>query len=357
MRPDYFPVALEELGADIRFHELVEGTLRVGDALVTTRYLIHPALTLGYRLQVDGATLVYVSDHGPHARELAAGRGRVEARTCGTPGSCAGPTSSSTTRSSRPRSTAKGPTGATAPASTPPGCPGWLAPVPWPCSTTTRGGATARSTGWCGRCGRACAARIRRCASSPPPKAKCSTSLEAVHRRRAGNPARGHVARRSSRRAAHPGSPEHGVGLIESGGVDVLDGERVADGEGDHGVAAALWRCCWSRCGATRRHGLAANGHAGEGRRLPAGDGWASRTARAPQRAAYLSTATADHTFSLADAQPSSPALAASSLRKAPASDVGSRSNSAARPTNSEGLLLLGQAAKSCLAAFGRTMP
>ncbi len=58
-----------------------------------------------------------------------------------------------------------------------------------------------------------------------------------------------------------------------------------------------------------------------------------------------------------ADAQPSSPAPAASSLRKAPAIDVGFRSNSAVRPTNSEGLLLLGQAAKSCLAAFGRLLP
>ena len=52
MRSAYFPVALERLGADIRFHELVEGTLRIGDVRVATRYLNHPALTLGYRLEV-----------------------------------------------------------------------------------------------------------------------------------------------------------------------------------------------------------------------------------------------------------------------------------------------------------------
>ncbi len=78
MRSAYFPVALEGLGADIRFHELVEGTLWIGDVRVATRYLNHPALTLGYRLQADRATLVYASVHGPHARELASGHGRVD---------------------------------------------------------------------------------------------------------------------------------------------------------------------------------------------------------------------------------------------------------------------------------------
>jgi phosphoribosyl 1,2-cyclic phosphodiesterase/CheY-like chemotaxis protein len=78
MQSTYFPVALEELGADIRYHELVEGTLQIGEVRVSTRYLNHPALTLGYRLQADGATLVYASDHEPHARDLATGRGPVE---------------------------------------------------------------------------------------------------------------------------------------------------------------------------------------------------------------------------------------------------------------------------------------
>jgi ribonuclease BN (tRNA processing enzyme)/DNA-binding response OmpR family regulator len=83
MQAAYFPVTLEELGADIRYHELVEGTLRIRDIQVTTRYLNHPALTLGYRLQADGATLVYASDHEPHARDLATGRGRVNGEDLG----------------------------------------------------------------------------------------------------------------------------------------------------------------------------------------------------------------------------------------------------------------------------------
>ena len=61
MQSTYFPVTLEELGADIHYHELVEGSLQIGDVQVSTRYLNHPALTLGYRLQADGASLVYAS--------------------------------------------------------------------------------------------------------------------------------------------------------------------------------------------------------------------------------------------------------------------------------------------------------
>ncbi len=77
MQSAYFPVTLEELGADIHYHELVEGVLQIGDVRVSTRYLNHPALTLGYRLEADGATLVYASDHEPHTRELATGQGQV----------------------------------------------------------------------------------------------------------------------------------------------------------------------------------------------------------------------------------------------------------------------------------------
>jgi phosphoribosyl 1,2-cyclic phosphodiesterase/CheY-like chemotaxis protein len=77
MQSAYFPVTLEELGADIHYHELVEGTLQIGDVRVSTRYLNHPALTLGYRLEADGASFVYASDHEPHTRELATGQGHV----------------------------------------------------------------------------------------------------------------------------------------------------------------------------------------------------------------------------------------------------------------------------------------
>jgi phosphoribosyl 1,2-cyclic phosphodiesterase/DNA-binding response OmpR family regulator len=78
MEYTYFPVELDQLGATIRYHDLVEGTLSVGDIQVTAHYLNHPALTLGYRLTVDGATVVYVCDHEPHSRALATAPGKID---------------------------------------------------------------------------------------------------------------------------------------------------------------------------------------------------------------------------------------------------------------------------------------
>jgi phosphoribosyl 1,2-cyclic phosphodiesterase/GAF domain-containing protein len=69
----YFPVTMDAMAAAVRYHHLVEGTFRIDDVIVRTRYLNHPALTLGFRIEVDGAVLVYACDHEPHARELAAG--------------------------------------------------------------------------------------------------------------------------------------------------------------------------------------------------------------------------------------------------------------------------------------------
>lgn len=68
MEHTYFPVTLDDMGASIHFHDLVEGTLDIGDVHITTRYLNHPALTLGYRLEMGGASVVYACDHEPHAR-------------------------------------------------------------------------------------------------------------------------------------------------------------------------------------------------------------------------------------------------------------------------------------------------
>lgn len=69
----YFPVALNAFEARVHFHEVVEGGFSIGDVRITTQYLNHPALTVGYRIEADGATLVYASDHEPHSPEAAHG--------------------------------------------------------------------------------------------------------------------------------------------------------------------------------------------------------------------------------------------------------------------------------------------
>jgi ribonuclease BN (tRNA processing enzyme)/DNA-binding response OmpR family regulator len=73
MEYTYFPIAIDQLAASVVHQDLVEGTFDVEDISVETRFLNHPALTLGYRLEADGAVVVYASDHEPHDHELAAG--------------------------------------------------------------------------------------------------------------------------------------------------------------------------------------------------------------------------------------------------------------------------------------------
>jgi len=72
----YFPVALNAFAANVQFHEVVEGAFQIGEVRVATQYLNHPALTVGYRLEADGASVVYASDHEPHSPQ--AGEGRAE---------------------------------------------------------------------------------------------------------------------------------------------------------------------------------------------------------------------------------------------------------------------------------------
>jgi CheY-like chemotaxis protein/phosphoribosyl 1,2-cyclic phosphodiesterase len=67
MAYDYFPVTLEALNADVRLHDLKEGMFELGSIRITTQYLNHPALTLGYRLEANGVTLVYATDYEPHS--------------------------------------------------------------------------------------------------------------------------------------------------------------------------------------------------------------------------------------------------------------------------------------------------
>ena len=77
MEYNYFPVTLNECGARICYHGLVEGSFDIEDIKVSTRYLNHPALTLAYRLEADGVTVVYACDHEPHSRMLALGGGEI----------------------------------------------------------------------------------------------------------------------------------------------------------------------------------------------------------------------------------------------------------------------------------------
>ena len=73
MQYTYFPITIEQFAAKVRYHDLVEGSFTIDDVRITAHYMNHPALTLGYRIEADGATLVYATDHEPHAPDLAKG--------------------------------------------------------------------------------------------------------------------------------------------------------------------------------------------------------------------------------------------------------------------------------------------
>jgi phosphoribosyl 1,2-cyclic phosphodiesterase len=67
MHYTYFPVPLGELRADIEFRELEEGELEIEGVRVRTHYLNHTAVCMGYRVEADGASVAYVTDHEPYS--------------------------------------------------------------------------------------------------------------------------------------------------------------------------------------------------------------------------------------------------------------------------------------------------
>ena len=67
LRYRYFPVRLEELSATINYTPLKEGSLDLGGGLkVTTKYLNHPILVLGYRFEYQGKVFCTAYDHEPY---------------------------------------------------------------------------------------------------------------------------------------------------------------------------------------------------------------------------------------------------------------------------------------------------
>jgi len=63
MRPPFFPVTTKELLGDIRFHETSSEDLELDGAKVLVRPVPHVGITNGYRVEMGGATVAYLSDH------------------------------------------------------------------------------------------------------------------------------------------------------------------------------------------------------------------------------------------------------------------------------------------------------
>lgn len=63
MRPPFFPVGPADLAGDIEFHDFEPGEMTWGRAHITALDVPHTGLTNGYRVEIDGVVVTYVSDH------------------------------------------------------------------------------------------------------------------------------------------------------------------------------------------------------------------------------------------------------------------------------------------------------
>lgn len=65
MSTRYFPVSMDDFGADLTFNHLEPGVHQLGAATVTAANLNHPGNCMGYRLELAGCTVAAVWDEEP----------------------------------------------------------------------------------------------------------------------------------------------------------------------------------------------------------------------------------------------------------------------------------------------------
>ena len=65
LSPPVFPLSLDEIPAQITFHDVPGEPWQIGSATVFATEVSHPGPTLGYRIEEDGYVLAYLPDHEP----------------------------------------------------------------------------------------------------------------------------------------------------------------------------------------------------------------------------------------------------------------------------------------------------
>lgn len=83
IKPPLFPIPLDLFPGDIRFHDVSDSEFALGGVRVLSRVVPHVGPTVGYRIEWQGRSVAYISDHqqpydgsfsaSPGALELAAG--------------------------------------------------------------------------------------------------------------------------------------------------------------------------------------------------------------------------------------------------------------------------------------------
>ena len=63
MCPPYFPVHFSQLEGEVWFHDVMADDISIGSAKVRVRPVPHVGPTVGYRVDLNGCSVAYVSDH------------------------------------------------------------------------------------------------------------------------------------------------------------------------------------------------------------------------------------------------------------------------------------------------------
>lgn len=79
IRPPLFPIGLDQWPGTFRFHDLTDDEFSIGDVHVTSRLVPHVGATLGYRIEWNGRSIAYLSDHQqPYDGGFRASEGALE---------------------------------------------------------------------------------------------------------------------------------------------------------------------------------------------------------------------------------------------------------------------------------------
>ena len=70
MRPPFFPVRSADLGGDITFRDVDDEIFEWERAVITVGDVPHTGATNGYRIEVDGVVIAYISDHQQPSKGL-----------------------------------------------------------------------------------------------------------------------------------------------------------------------------------------------------------------------------------------------------------------------------------------------
>jgi len=65
LSPPLFPVRLEDVASNTTFHDAPDEPVRIGSATIRAAKVAHQGPTVGYRIEENGRTLVYLPDHEP----------------------------------------------------------------------------------------------------------------------------------------------------------------------------------------------------------------------------------------------------------------------------------------------------